>query len=299
LIAVSIVLSIVLSLAVLWMVVAELTRFYFHANHFDDVGADGVRREVFTPRFTLTALRMPTDELSERSELAYRAASANQANVRLLVAGNDHARRRIDRQVNAYPGVLDPTITDPDGARAAALFALAASHRRSLVEEVAKVEYGMVRHVVRLQVIVLRYVKALLLIIATTVAAFVCAASVTGDVQASIADQRWIAATMMIWAPTVAVVVGAPVRWLDRLLRSEGAAHSAVRNDSELTQVEDLTNRVTGFVWAAATAAMVMLQVHHPATTAGRVVTIVLTVTTTAAMLDGSLLWSFGGLYDL
>ena len=53
LLAAAVVLSIGLALTVLWFVVVELTRFYFHANHI--VHADG---EVFTPRFTLTGLRL-------------------------------------------------------------------------------------------------------------------------------------------------------------------------------------------------------------------------------------------------
>src|SRR4051812_44783175 len=51
-------LSIGLALTMLWFVVVELTRFYFHANHIVHTGG-----EVFTPRFTLTGLRLPDDEL--------------------------------------------------------------------------------------------------------------------------------------------------------------------------------------------------------------------------------------------
>ena len=42
----------------LWLLFADLTRFYFHANH---LGGEG--RDVFTPRFTLTSLMLPSDEL--------------------------------------------------------------------------------------------------------------------------------------------------------------------------------------------------------------------------------------------
>ncbi len=45
----AVVASLTLAIGVLWMVILELTRFYFHANHIrHDEG------EVFTPRFTLT-----------------------------------------------------------------------------------------------------------------------------------------------------------------------------------------------------------------------------------------------------
>lgn len=284
--AAAIAMSILLSLAALWLVIVELTRFYFHANHVAHIGPDGMPVEVFTPRFTLTGLRLPADELGADTDAEYDAVHTSTSNVRLLVAGNDRARAKIDRQVSAYPGLVDPALAavDADRARAEALFELAASRRRTLVEEVSKVEYGMVRHMVRLQVIILRYVKALLVIVATTLAAFVCAAAVSGDAVLSIADQRWIAATMALWAPTVVLVVASPVRWLDRVLRAEGATHTAVRDDSELTQVEDLTNRAATAVWLAAAAALVLLQVHHSATVAGRVAAIVVIVGSAAVL---------------
>ena len=45
-----------LPMAALWLLFADLTRFYFHANH---LGGEG--RDVFTPRFTLTSLQLASD----------------------------------------------------------------------------------------------------------------------------------------------------------------------------------------------------------------------------------------------
>ncbi len=267
LLVLAVVLSIGLALAVLWLVIIELTRFYFHANHVVHEGG-----EVFTPRFTLTGLRLPTDELTPAVNQAYDSMHIDDRTVRLLVPGNARARARIDRQLAAYPGLIDP-----DGAqdrdRAEAMFELAASSRRTLVEECAKVEYGMVRHMLRLQVIVLRYVKALLVIVLTAIAAFTSAAAVNGQATVSAADQRWIAATFLIWAPAVLIVVSSPVRWLESLLRSEGAVQSGIR-DPELTKLEDVTAKVSFVTWIASVAAMVTLLVHHPISSQGRIATI-------------------------
>lgn len=268
LLVVSVVLSIALALVVLWLVIIELTRFYFHSNH---VQHDG--RESFTPRFTLTGLRMPADELEPATNEAYERVHASEPTVRLLVPGNSRARAKIDRQLDAYPGIRGDG-DDPDRARALALFELAASRRRPLVEEVAKVEYGMVRHMLRLQVIVLRYVKALLVIVMTAIAAFACAGAVNGETTVTPADQRWIAGTMLIWAPIVLIVVSAPVRWLESLLRTEGATHAGVGHDPELTQLEDITAKVSFVSWLVAGVAMVVLLVHHPITSQGRVAVI-------------------------
>jgi hypothetical protein len=146
------------------------------------------------------------------------------------------------------------------------------------VEEVAKIEYGIVRHMLRLQVIVLRYVKALLVIVVTALASFACAAAVNGQARIAAADERWIAGAMALWAPVVLLVVSSPVRWLDSLLRSEGANHTAVSRDRELTQLEEITARVATGAWLVSAAAMIILLVHHPVSNQGAVGVVVVLV---------------------
>ena len=272
LLAVCVVASITLALGVFWMLVLELTRFYFHSNRI--VMADGTG--TFATRFTLTGLRLPDDELSAEAATAYDASHSSPANVELLVARNADMRDRIDRQLHAYPSLghtVDAATGDEarDLARATAMFELAASRRRSLVEEVTKVEYGIVRHVTRLQVIVLRYVKALLVIVATSLATFAAAAAVPTSGSLTAADQRWIAGVLLVWAPAVMVVVTAPVRWLERLLRADGADRTALGDDVELTQLEDVTTRLAAVTWVCAAAAMVTLLVRHDVTSQGLV----------------------------
>lgn len=257
--------SIVLALVVLLLVVVELTRFYFHSNHVQH--ADG---DVFTPRFTLTGLRLSADELDGASDAAYESVHASGDAVHLLVPGNSRSRERIDRQLAAYPGLVGGT-TDRD--RADALFELAASRRRTLVEEAVKVEHGMVRHMLRLQVIVLRYVKALMVIVVTAIASFACAAAVSGDSVLTAADQRWIAGAMLWWSPVVLFAVAAPVRWLESMLRADGAVRSGVGSDPELTQLEDVTNRLAVVAWLVSAVAMMLLLGH--ATAPGRVASVV------------------------
>jgi hypothetical protein len=269
LLAVAVVCAIVLALAVLWLVVVELTRFYFHSNH---VVHDEV--EVFTPRFTLTGLRLPVDELDEATTRDYEGIFAASRTLRLLVPRNAKARERVDTQLRAYPGLgqrLQAAADDDsaDRARSEGLFELAAARRRSLAGEVVKVEYGIVRHMLRLQVIVLRYVKALLVVVLTTVAVFGCAAAVNEQLTISAADERWIAGVMLLWAPAVLLVVSSPVRWLDSLLRSEGAQQHAASRDREFTRLEDFTARLAVGVWAVAVTAMVLLRVHHPVSSQG------------------------------
>ncbi len=158
--------------AALWLLFADLTRFYFHANHLGGNGG-----EVFTPRFTLTSLRMPSDELGRSAEADLARIREDPRIVELLVPTNDASRAAIDRQLDVYGGLGRGT---DDIGRADGLFELAASKSRSLLEEVAKVEYGMARHILKLRGLVLRYVKALLALLTTALAVYGGDAIVSG-----------------------------------------------------------------------------------------------------------------------
>ncbi len=248
-IAAAVVLALGMSASVIWMLLLELTRFYFHANHLDHSNGS-----LFAPRLTLTGLRLASDEVSPAAAALLAEARAADHNVALIVPPNARSRAKIDRQIAAYPG-LAPEGTATDRARADALFRLVASYERTLTDEVAKVEYGMARHILRVQVIVLRYVKALLIVLTTALATYVMAAALATGGGVDPSAEAWIIATMLLWAPAVLIAATAPVRLLDRLLRMEGAEHAEVGNDHELTRLETITARVSSIVWLVAGAA--------------------------------------------
>ena len=250
---VAVVAMLAVPMAALWLLFADLTRFYFHANH---LGGDG--RDVFTPRFTLTSLQLPSDELGPAASEQLVASRTDARNIELLVPTNDESRRRVDRQLQVYAG-LDSG--HDDVTRARGLFALAASASRPLLDEVAKVEYGMVRHVLRLRGLVLRYVKALLALLTTALAVYAGDAIVAGldagegmTVSGSIA----LAAVVLIWAPVVVLAVTSPVRWIENLMRDDGAPSTAVADDPDLTHIERVSLRIAAIGWLAAAVAMIV-----------------------------------------
>ncbi len=261
----AVLLSIVLAMVLLWMVVLQLTRFYFHANH--------IRRgdtETFTPRFTLTSLRLPIDELGPDATAEYETLFRSAQNMELLVPNNQRARSRIDRQLAAYPA-LAADQNGTDRARADALLELAAARRRPLLEEVVKIELGMARHVLRMQVVVLRYVKALLVVVVTVLANFVAAAAVAGQIRLTTTDLLWIAATFAIWSPATILVVTAPVRWLENLLQAEGALDSTVRDDPEFTHLEDVATYISLVAWVASMVALILIGVDNDLSTRAQI----------------------------
>ena len=268
-----------LPFAALWLVLRDLTLFYFHAQH---VAHDG--HDVFTPRFTLTGIRLPSDELGTavRNDLTTVRTSA--ANINLLVPSNDLARSRIDRQLDAYGG-LGRHDVEGDLGRASGLFELTASRDRSLLEEVAKIEYGIARHILRVQVIVLRYVKALLAFLTTALAVFAAAAVLEDSTTIGPTEELWLVCITALWAPSLVAVVTAPVRWLDRLLRSEGARSSAIANDPELTKVERLAIWAAGAAWLLVGVAAFAVATDEHADDGGIVASL------TVVLAAGVLLW--------
>jgi hypothetical protein len=263
-----------LPFAALWLVLRDLTLFYFHAQHVRHGETD-----VFTPRFTLTALRLPADELSESAATRLAALRRSPGSVELLVPANDLARTRIDRQLDAYGGLgrHDPD-GDPDLGRAGGLFELVASRDRSLLEEVAKVEHGMARHILRLQIIVLRYVKALLAFLTTAVAVFTSAAVLTDVDTVGPRQELWLVSITALWAPSIVAVVTSPVRWLDQLLRAEGARSSAAARDPELTKVERIAVLAAVTAWLLVAIALATVVAHDGAGATGKSAAIVLTL---------------------
>ena len=110
---------------------------------------------------------------------------------------NDESRRRVDRQFDVYGGLGSH---GDDVSRAAGLFELAAARSRPLLDEVAKIEYGMARHALRLRGLVLRYVKALLALLTTAIAVYAGDAVVAGvepGAALTMSDRAWLAAVVL------------------------------------------------------------------------------------------------------
>ena len=320
LLAASVLLALSVPLVSLMVLLRDLTGFYFHANHIST--ADG---DTFTPRFTLTGLRLPADELGPDARRALDEQRSSAQAVELLVPDNDASRARMDIRIAAYGGLgvdrrgdlgqladadppadpggphgcgaaLGAKATEGDLARAEAMFALAASRDRTMLEEVAKVEHGMVRHVLRIQMIVLRYVKALLALLTTALAVFAAAAVVEGKRSLGQLDVAWLAAIQMAWAPLAIVAVATPVRWLDSLLRSEGAANTAASQDPALTQVEDVTVQIALAAFAAAFSSMAMSVSDVDISSGGRAWGVAAMVVTVVVLVVVLRVWGAGAI---
>jgi hypothetical protein len=67
-----------------------------------------------------------------------------------------------------------------------------------------------------------------------------------------------LAAVVLVWAPVVVLAVTSPVRWIEKLMRDDGAPATAVADDPDLTYVERVSLRIAAVGWIAAAVAMVV-----------------------------------------
>ncbi len=291
LLIVAVVAMLAVPVTALWWLFRDLTRFYFHANHLD-----GERGAVFTPRFTLTSLRLPSDELQPESAAVLDSTRSDPRLIELLVPTNDESRQRIDVQLGVYGFLRDGA---DDAARADGLMALAAARSRSLLEEVAKFEYGMARHVLKLRGLVLRYVKALLALLTTALAVYAGDAVVVdvgsgADLTTSAA--LWLAAIVLVWAPIVVLALTSPIRWIEDLMRDDGAPSTAVADDPELTFVERISLRIAAVAWVAAILAMAVAVAGDRASTGGRWAGVIVLAASVTAVVVAALTGRFRSL---
>lgn len=259
LVLVAVVALAVLPIAALWLLLRDLVRFYFAGQHFDTE-----QSKAFRPRFALSGLRVsPTDvteDVWNEIDLAH-----HDPNVRaFLLPENRYSRDRIDEQMARYrlnamvenAGSL--TQDQRDEARRLALLELAATGTRSLPQQAARMEQVLARHILNLQALVLRYAKAVLAMLTTSIAAFAAASVVDHDSTVDASSVLWLAAIIALWAPAIIVAVTAPLTWILEVGKSEGASDRAARSDPQFSQLEDTTVRIAAVGWIAATAATII-----------------------------------------
>jgi len=245
--------SFALPLAALWLLLKDLTGFYFAGNHFE--AGDAL---AFHPRFAVSGLRIATDELDEDTARALHAARRDPRLRAFLLPENAFSRTRIDRQAARY-GLGG----GEDDARQDALLELSTTRDRTLVEQAAGLEQVLARHVLNVQLLVLRYAKAVLAMLTTAAAAFAAGAVVdTAEVQRA-PQQYWLAGLLALWAPAVVVAVTAPMRWVTRRSMSDGAHDRAVKEDHEFTQFEDVAVRLATLTWLLALVSVAVTIVRH------------------------------------
>jgi len=291
-------LVILLPIPTIYLLVGDLLAFYFTSNTFGahPTGPHAPHRMIFNPRFVIPGLGFNNDELSPRTRDALADGRDDEWTRGLLVprsVDDDGWRDRFDTRTFEVWGVLADEGAAGDTERVRQSFRLAGLNRdRTLARDVARTEALLARHILAIRTVVLRYSKALLLLIATTVVTL----AASGLVDQAIREDGGkftdgfpyrfmflVALVYVLWAPLAARSVTAPLRMIQRHTPGVGE-HRDVYLDKHTTQFESAAVVVTLVVLAFASTAMIIAG-WHAAGGSGLAAGIILTVAAVAAWI--------------
>lgn len=267
--AISILLSIGLPIAALYLLVRDIVHFYFSAHHYGFL-----HEEWFHPRFILPGMAFSPDEgpavktavferERERGLLHYLLPFDRQSREYYdgIIAATKKTiipstrRKAIEDYARSIQGQppekVDVSVESVERLHAA--FGLAGVVDHDLTEEVAKMEMALVRHALGLRRLVIRYFKALIMFTWTTVVSIGMVIFLP-----KMPHQIWgtiiFACGYMLWCALMPFLVRLPVRWIymhgDRHTNEED-----VQRDAQLVSFENTVIRSSkiGLVtWAAA-----------------------------------------------
>jgi len=270
-IGIAVVLSVALPVAAIYLLVSDLLGFYFTSNTFGAPGAgSGAPGARFSPRFIVPGLGFNDDELTATTRAELDEGRADEWTRAMLVPRNlDDSgwRDRFDTRSYEIWGTVIPEGVAGDDQRLRQSYRLAGLHHdRTLAHDVARTEALLAKHVLSIRVAVLRYSKALLLLIATTVAML----AASGLVEQALTEAPaggfndglparttfLVALVYVLWAPFAARSVTAPLRMIQRHTPGVGRLED-VYLDRRTTQFESATVPVTLVVLLGAASAMI------------------------------------------
>ena len=266
-------LVILLPVPAIFLLVGDLLGFYFTSNTFGahPMASGGPRRVIFNPRFIVPGLGFNNDELSPTTRRLLTEGRDDEWTRGLLVPrsiDDDGWRDRFDTRSFGMWGTVADEGAAGDTERLRQSFRLAGLNRdRSLAGDVARTEALLARHVLGIRTVVLRYAKALLLLIVTTVVTLAASGLVDQATREDPTNGKFvegfpyrymflIALVYALWAPMAARSVTSPLRMIQRHTPGVGE-HRDVYLDKHTTQFESATIFVTMIVLVGSDLAMI------------------------------------------
>ena len=259
------ILSAAVPILAFWLLLEDLVKFYFSPRFLQD-------DPIQVTRFSLAGITFPNDEGVECKAQVMAITGSNPSYAHFMQSGTSKTTIKNARETSANGRTSSPLRVElaralDQGQRSegstqvvdtGVVLSLAGSLDLSLTQEVARMEASIARHVLLLRRLVLRYVKALLIFVWTTLgtlaAAAVIGTEVTSFTPANKADA--VLGIYAILAAGSAFLVRQPIRWIESLVpRAERRGHNAFR-DHDLLRFEKMVigASLLGFgacVWAA------------------------------------------------
>lgn len=267
--------SLAIPLYAIYLLFRELVQFYFTPTHpgFDD-------EKIFYPRFIISGIALPVDEVSDRKQEILEKQLTRKMIDFILPSKmekkayyddiNQNTKGEIipfTRRVSSNPTNTE-TLLPEDLAKTIyaksdkpkqlqddidlfhVMFGLAGVIDRELTEEVAKMEASLVRHQIYLRRLILRYIKAFLILIWTTLILGTVAACLENGYITTLstsmkASPEEISAAIfyigfILWAIFMPSIVKAPVNWIYDLTSEDRTSRATIQKDGQLVHFENL-----------------------------------------------------------
>lgn len=252
--------SLAIPLYALYLLLKDIVHFYF------TLYAPGFPEDLLNPTFSLTGLVLSSDEApqAKREVMRYQYTPGRADLMMPFSPGKRRlyfdrlientggriipASRRPELLLQA--GVLPPNCDPQAVNQVNAALGIARSLDRTLAQEVAHVEMGLVRNVMYLRRLVLRYIKALLMFIWTMVISFVMLPFLRDG---RLPTFLIFGAGYLVWALAVLPLIRLPFYWM---YRHRGTKPGMGQVDAQLTLLEQTVGR---YCYAAIAAAALLL----------------------------------------
>ncbi|MCC6616544.1 MAG: hypothetical protein IT320_23930 [Anaerolineae bacterium] len=217
------ILSALIPIYALYLVLKDIVHFYY------TIYTPGYPSSLLTPSFALSGITFSPDEAPEMKKRVYAAQyDPNAVNFMIPFSAEKRELYFTDTIASTHGDVIpqsrqwqslsDLGVLPPDADRQTidhfnAAFGLARTLDRDLVAEVANAESSVVRHVLYLRRLVLRYVKALLMVIWTTVVSFAIIPFLQHE---KLPTFLLLGVSFTIWSLFVMPIMSLPVKWIYR-----------------------------------------------------------------------------------
>lgn len=253
-------LSLAIPLYGVYLLLKDIVHFYF------TIYMPGFSHDLLNPTFALTGVSFSPDE-SERVKQEIMRYQYGQNSMDFMIPFSQGRREQYFDRLAAETDnriippsrrleVLEDMDVLPDDYNATTIrrfntaFGIARSLDRPLVEEVAVTEMMLVRNIMYLRRLMMRYAKTLMMFIWTTVIAFLMLPLLESD---RFPVPLVLGVGYVVWSLGVTRLVALPINWVYRHLKGDDYARHI---DSQLTLME---RHIKPFVLAAIFASLVGL----------------------------------------
>lgn len=223
------VISMYIPIRALYLLLKDLVDFYFIGH------SPGFPSNLFSPRFVLSGIAFSPDEGKEAKDAVIVEEYTNLAHF-VLPFDEDHASYFSHVLNQAGDDIIPSTRSRENLPQAIAqdarrrgdvdrlnvAFGMAGMVDRHLTDEVAKTETSLVRHALSLRRLVLRYAKALLVVVWTTLISF----SIVSLSEVFAVPLLLISTLYLVWGLCTPFIVRLPLHWI---------FESADRNSKKVT----------------------------------------------------------------